>query len=69
MNQSNFIAGFLFLGFIIFIVMKGQLPAYKSIVLGDGKSTSTSNVTSSAVSDASTVLENPTVDSLLLGLL
>jgi len=32
MPQSSSIAAFLLIGFIVFIVMKGQLPAYRDVI-------------------------------------
>ncbi len=33
-SQTSYIVGFLFLGFIIFIAIKGELPAYKAAIFG-----------------------------------
>lgn len=32
MNQTNWIAAFLIMGFIVFVIVKGQLPQYRAIV-------------------------------------
>lgn len=32
MGQSNYIAGFLIIGFIVFITLRGELPAYRAIL-------------------------------------
>lgn len=30
--QSNYIAGFLILGFIIYVTLRGELPAYRKVL-------------------------------------
>lgn len=37
MSQSNVIAGFLALAFIVFITMRGELPIYLGLLLADPK--------------------------------
>lgn len=32
MSQTNWIAAFLVIGFIVFITVKGQLPQYRAVV-------------------------------------
>lgn len=34
MSQSNYIAGFIFLGFLVFVTVRGELPAYKAAIFG-----------------------------------
>lgn len=41
MSQSSTIAFFLIVGFIVFVTMKGQLPAYAAILLGNSPNNST----------------------------
>lgn len=43
MSQSNYIAGSIFLAFLIFITVKGELPAYKAAILGGTASQSNSS--------------------------
>lgn len=30
--QSNYIAGFLILGFIIYVTLRGEIPAYRKVL-------------------------------------
>jgi hypothetical protein len=32
MSQTSWIAGFLLIGFIVYVVVKGQLPQYREVV-------------------------------------
>ena len=32
MSQTSWIAGFLVMGFILFVIAKGQLPQYRAVV-------------------------------------
>lgn len=34
MSQTSYIAAFLFIGFVIFVTVRGELPQYKAAVLG-----------------------------------
>jgi hypothetical protein len=34
MPQSSYIAGFLLIGFLVFITARGELPAYMNVILG-----------------------------------
>jgi hypothetical protein len=46
-NQSSYIAAFIFIGFVVYVTVKGELPAYKAAILGSTSSTSTSAKTGS----------------------
>jgi hypothetical protein len=35
MSQTSYVAAFIFLGFVMFVTVRGELPQYKSAVLGD----------------------------------
>jgi hypothetical protein len=34
MSQSSWIAAFLFIGFVVFITIKGQLPQFQAAIFG-----------------------------------
>lgn len=38
MNQSNWIAAFLFIGFFVYITIKGQLPQFQKAIFGGSQS-------------------------------
>lgn len=50
-NQSNVIAAFLLVAFLVFITMRGELPTYIGLLLGEG-SNSGGGVTASGNSPA-----------------
>jgi hypothetical protein len=33
-SQTSYVAAFLFLGFVVFITIRGELPQYKNAILG-----------------------------------
>lgn len=59
MSQTSYIAAFLFLGFLIFITIRGELPQYKAAVFGgtaapmDAK---TQDATATAISGIGSIL-------------
>lgn len=34
MSQASYIAAFIFIGFVIFVTVRGELPQYQAAVLG-----------------------------------
>lgn len=54
MNQSTVIAFFLLIGFVVYITIKGELPAYAAI-LGFGSQASTSPLVAGSLIDKSNV--------------
>lgn len=34
-SQTSFVAAFLFVGFIVFVTIRGELPQYKTAILGN----------------------------------
>lgn len=55
MNQTSWIASFLFIGFIVFITIRGELPQYKDAILGGETSTEAQTAANTAASAASTI--------------
>jgi hypothetical protein len=53
MNQVNWIAAFLFIGFFVYVTIKGQLPQFQSAIFG-GQQSGAATVASTASSAAST---------------
>jgi hypothetical protein len=53
MNQTSWIAAFLFIGFIVYVTVKGQLPQYRAAIFGTSGSSSTSTTTGAASGTAS----------------
>jgi len=45
MSQSSVIAFFLIIGFVVYVTMKGQLPAYAAILFGQSANESTQQTT------------------------
>jgi hypothetical protein len=40
-SQTSYIAAFLFIGFIVFITVKGELPQYKAAIFGGSSGVTT----------------------------
>lgn len=40
-SQTSYIAAFFFIGFLVFVTIRGELPQYKSAIFGGGSSAST----------------------------
>lgn len=53
-SQASYIAAFLFIGFIVFVTVRGELPAYKAAIFGGDVSSGTA--TDSPQSTAATAL-------------
>jgi hypothetical protein len=51
-NQTSWIVGTIILGFVVYITLQGQLPAYKSALFG---SASTGNATATATAAQQTM--------------
>lgn len=45
MNQTSWIAAFIFVGFIVYVTVKGQLPQYRSAIFGSGQMAAASAAT------------------------
>lgn len=59
MNQTGWIAVYLFLGFIVFITVRGELSAYQAAILGTGNSAA-----SAAAANANADVTTGIVDSI-----
>lgn len=55
MNQTSWIAAFLFLGFIVFVTIRGELPQYKDAILG-GETTSDAQAAATAATNAASTV-------------
>lgn len=42
-SQTSYIAAFLFIGFIVFITIRGELPQYKAAIFGGDVTAATSS--------------------------
>jgi hypothetical protein len=51
-NQTSWIAAFVFVGFFVYITVKGQLPQYQAAIFGPGKSTASSATTPTAEAES-----------------
>lgn len=54
MQQSNAIAGAIIIAFLVFITMRGKLPAYLGLLLGEAGGSSTAPTTGTIASSTPT---------------